>query len=92
MTMQELAIYLAFEQGKIYERIYTSLGLYNAIDFNNIAFANGCGAQWHLKGNMNNLPEIIRCHITSQHEETKIEELNKIVENIRFLQALPLDN
>lgn len=92
MTLQALAIYLAFEQGKVYERLYNSLGLRNVMDFNDIAFANSCGAQWQFNGDMSNLSKIWKCKITSPKDENKIAELNKITDNIKLLQQMPLDD
>ncbi len=71
----ELYIQLSFELGQAYQNIYNKIGLQNVIDFNDIAFANKCGAQWNLKGDMSDLPKLLETHKLKQEE---INELNKI--------------
>lgn len=56
----EIFVQLAFELGQAYQNIYDRIGLDNVIDFNDIAFANSRGAQWNLKGDMSDLPELFK--------------------------------
>ena len=55
----DLLIQLAFETGQAYQNLYNKLGLENVIDFNDVKFANSCGAQWNLKGDMSDLPKLM---------------------------------
>lgn len=79
----EVFIQLAFELGQAYQNIYKEIGLDNIVDFNDIAFANKCGAQWKFKGNMSDLPELFKMHKLKQNG---INELNKITENLQELK------
>lgn len=88
--MQGAIVYLAFETGRAYERLYTSLGLYDIVNFNDVAHANSCGHQRIIKGDMSNLGELWKCHITNK-EEPKVGELNKLADNLRFLMTIPLE-
>lgn len=81
----ELFIQLAFETGQAYQNIYNKLGLENIINFNDIAFANSRGAQWNLKGEMSNLPELFKTH---QLNQNGIDELNKIADNLQKIKIM----
>ena len=81
----ELYIQVAFELGQAYQNIYNQIGLDNVIDFNDIAFANSCGAQWNLKGDMSNLPELFKIH---QLKQDGINELNKIVSDLQRIKII----
>lgn len=81
----ELYIQLAFELGQAYQNLYNKIGLDNVIDFNHIAFANKCGAQWNLKGDMSDLPKLFEVHKLKQEG---INELNKIAENLKKVKKI----
>ena len=81
----ELYIQLAFELGQAYQNIYNKIGLDNVVDFNDIAFANSCGAEWRLKGDMSNLPKLLKVHKLKQNG---INELNKIAENLKEIKKI----
>ena len=81
----ELYIQLAFELGQAYQNLYNRIGLDNVIDFNDIAFANRCGAQWDLKGDMSDLPELFEVHKLKQEE---INELNKIANDLKKVKKI----
>lgn len=81
----ELFIQLAFETGQAYQNIYNKLGLENIINFKDIAFANSRGAQWNLKGDMSNLPELFKIHKLNQNG---IDELNKIADNLQKIKIM----
>ncbi len=81
----DLLIQLAFETGQAYQRIYDEIGLDNVIDFNDITFANSCGAEWNLKGEMSNLPELFKIHKLKQ---AGIDELNKIADNLQKIKVM----
>lgn len=85
--LQDLIVYLAFEYGRAYERLYTSLGLNNILDFNDAKFAQSCGAQFSNKGTINDIGQLYRCKINSSADEAKRTELNKIADNIKWLQT-----
>ena len=88
IEITDILIQLAFELGQAYERIYMNAGLDNVIDFNDIAFANSCGAQWSLKGDMSNLPELFRVH---QLNEDKINALNDIAKDLQKVKLMAKD-
>lgn len=81
----DLYIQLAFELGQAYQNIYNQIGLDNVIDFNDIAFANSCGAEWKFKGDMSNLPELFKVHKLKQDG---INELNKIADELKCLKTI----
>lgn len=87
--MEEIFIQLAFELGQAYQRVYDSIGLDNVIDFNDIAFANGCGAQWNLKGDMSDLPELFKIHKLKQDG---IDELNKLAQDFQKVKEIAKEN
>ncbi len=88
MTTQELIVYLAFEQGKLYERIWQSLDLDNIVNFNDILYASSKGAQWKMNGNLSDIGVLFSTKITSDKNIEKIKKLNEITENIRKLQVI----
>lgn len=71
--------------GQAYQKIYDSIGLDNIIDFNDIAFANSCSAQWTLKGDMSDLPRLFEAHKLKQEE---IDELNKIAKDLERVKEM----
>lgn len=81
----DLFIQLAFEIGQAYQSLYEKIGLDNVIDFNDVAFANSCGAEWRLKGDMSNLPELLKVHKLKQNG---INELNKLANNLQELKII----
>lgn len=81
----DLFIQLAFELGQAYGKVYSSAGLENIIDFNDIAFANSRGAQWNIKGNMSDLPELYKIHEVDQN---KIDALNEIANNLQNIKVM----
>ena len=81
----DLLIQLAFETGQAYQNIYNQLGLDNVIDFNDVALANSRGAQWNLKGDMSNLPELFKIHKLKQNG---IDELNKLAQNVQSIKVM----
>lgn len=81
----EILIQLAFELGQAYQHIYEQIGLDNIIDFNDIALANSCGAQWNFKGDMSDLPELFKIHKLKQGG---IDELNRIAEDLRKVKVM----
>ncbi len=81
----ELYIQLAFELGQAYQNIYNKIGLENIIDFNEIAFANDCGAQWNLKGDMSDLPKLFEIHKLKQNG---INKLNKIARDLQRVKKI----
>ncbi len=81
----EIYIQLAFELGQAYQNIYSQIGLDNVIDFNDIAFANRCGAQWNLKGDMFDLPKLFEVHKLKQDG---INELNKIASDLQRIKII----
>lgn len=83
--MIDLLFQLAFEMGQAYQNIYSQIGLENIIDFNDIAFANSRGAQWNLKGDMSDLPELFKTH---QLKQEGIDELNRIAKELDNLKRL----
>ena len=83
--MIDILIQLAFEEGQAYQNIYNQIGLDNVIDFNDIAFANSCGAEWNLKGDMSDLPELFKIH---ELHKDGINELNKIAEELQKIKAM----
>jgi len=84
-SLIELFIQLAFETGQAYQRLYSSAGLDNVMDFNNIAFANHCGAEWNFKGDMSNLSELFKIHSLNHH---KITELNKLAQQLQTIKTM----
>lgn len=82
---KDIILQLAFEMGIAYGNIYKTIGLDNVIDFNDIAHANKCGAEWKLKGDMSDLPELFKIHKLKQNG---IDELNKIVNNLEELKKI----
>lgn len=85
--MVELLIQLAFELGQAYQNIYNKLGLENVIDFNDIAFANSCGAGWNLKGDMSDLPKLFKVH---ELKRVGIDELNKIADDLKKVKIMAM--
>ena len=85
MSEEEIELYMqiAFELGQAYQNIYNQIGLDNIIDFNDIAFANKCGAQWNLKGDMSDLPKLFEVHSLKQDG---INELKKIAGNLQKIK------
>lgn len=81
----DIFMQLSFELGQAYQSIYNRLDLDNVIDFNNIALANGCGAQWNFKGDMSNLPELFKIHKSKQEG---INELNKIARDLERVKLM----
>ena len=81
----ELYIQLAFELGQAYQNIYNKIGLDNVIDFNDVVFANSCGAEWNFKGDMSNLPELLKVHKLKQNG---IDELNKIAKDLQKVKSI----
>ena len=81
----ELYIQLAFELGQAYQNIYNKIGLYNVIDFNDIAFANKRGAQWTLKGDMSDIPKLFEVH---KFKQEAINELNKIANDLKKVKEI----
>ena len=67
------------------QNIYNQIGLDNVIDFNDIAFANSCGAEWNLKGDMSDLSKLFEVHKLKQNG---INELNKIAENLKRIKRI----
>ena len=87
MSEEEIELYMqiAFELGQAYQNIYNQIGLDNVIDFNDIAFANNCGAEWQLKGDMSDLPKLFEVHKLKQDG---INELNKIAEDLQKIKKI----
>lgn len=85
----DLFIQLAFETGQAYQNIYNKLGLENVIDFNDIALANSRGAQWNIKGDMSNLPELFKVHKLKQNG---IDELNKLADDLQKIKDMAKQN
>ena len=83
----ELFIQLAFETGRAYERLYTSLDLYNIINFNDIAYAQSFGAEFKFKGDMSNMGDLFKTHITGYTDKVKFKELNKLADNIKQIKT-----
>ena len=81
----EIYIQLAFELGQAYQNIYKQIGLDNVVDFNDIAFANRCGARWTLKGDMSDLPKLFEVHKLTQDG---INELNKIAKELQKVKKI----
>lgn len=81
----DLFIQLAFELGQAYQNIYNKIGLENIVEFNDIAFANRCGAQWSFKGDMSDLPKLFEIHKLKQDG---IDELNKIADDLEKLKNI----
>lgn len=81
----DILLQLAFELGQAYGRIYTESGLNNVIDFNDIAYANKCGAQWHLKGDIAKLPQLFKIH-----DKRKIDALNEIADNLQKVKTIAI--
>lgn len=79
----DLLIQLAFELGQEYQYIYDKIGLDNIVNFNDIVFANSCGAQWNFKGDMQDLPELFKIH-----KQKAINELNRIANNKEEVKKL----
>lgn len=71
--------------GQAYQRIYDNIGLDNVIDFKDIAFANNCGAQWNLKGEMSELPKLFEVHKLKQKA---IDELNIIAKDLERVKVI----
>lgn len=81
----DLFIQLAFESGQAYQRIYDKIGLDNVIDFKDIAFANNCGAQFNIQGNMKNLPELFK---TKDIKPQRVKALNEISEQLQKIKLM----
>ncbi len=81
----DLLIQLAFETGQAYQNIYNQIGLDNVVDFKDIAFANNCGAEWNLKGDMSDLPELFKIHKLKQDG---IDELNKLAQDLQKIKVI----
>ncbi len=81
----DLFIQLAFETGQAYQRIYNKIGLDNVIDFNDIAFANSCGAQWNLKGDMRDLPELFKTHNLKKKQIKALNEMGQQLQKIKIM-------
>lgn len=81
----ELFIQLAFETGQAYQRIFDTIGLNNVIDVKEIAFANNCGAQFKIKGNMENLPELFK---TKDIKTERIKALNGMSEQLQQIKLM----
>ena len=81
----DLFIQLAFESGQAYQRIYDKIGLDNVVDFKDIAFANNCGAQFKIQGNMQNLPELFK---TKDIKPERIKALNEMSEQLQQIKTM----
>lgn len=81
----DLFIQLAFETGQAYQRIFDTIGLSNVMDFKDIAFANSCGAQLNIKGNMENLPELFK---TKDIKPERIKALNGMSEQLQQIKLM----
>ncbi len=81
----DLFIQLAFETGQAYQRIYQKIGLDNVIDFNDIAFANSLGAQFQIKGTMQNMPELFK---TKDIKPERIKALNEMLEQLEKIKVM----
>lgn len=69
--------------GQAYNCIWQRAGLDNIVDFNDIIYANKRGAMWNLKGDMSNLPELIKLK-----DKNKIIELNKIADDLQKVKEM----
>lgn len=81
----DLLIQLAFETGQAYQRIYQKIGLDNVVDFKDIAFANSLGAQFKLKGTMQNIPELFK---TKGIKAERIKALNEMAEQLEKIKLM----
>lgn len=63
--------------------MWQKAGLDNAIDFDDIAYANKRGAMWNLNGDMSNLPELFKLK-----DKEKIKELNKIADDLQKVKNM----
>lgn len=81
----DLFIQLAFESGQAYQRIYDKIELDNVINFKDIAFANSCGAQFKIQGDMQNLPELFK---TKDIKPERIKALNEIAEQLQQIKLM----
>ena len=81
----DLFIQLAFETGQAYQRIFDTIGLSNVIDFKDIAFANSKGAQWNIKGKMQDLPELFK---TKDIKPERIKALNEMSEQLQQIKLM----
>ena len=79
----ELAIELAFQQGQAYQDLYTKGDLSNAINFDDIQHAKSCGAQFKLKGTMENLPSILG--VKTDKQIIILKEMEKLIKSKRDL-------
>ena len=85
ITTIDLLLQLAFELGEKYRYLYEKAGLDNVIDFNDIAFANSCGAEWNFKGDMSDFPKLFEVYKLKQD---RIDELNKTADELKKLKQI----
>ena len=72
--------------GKAYQRIWDKIDLDNIVDFNDILFANNCGAEWNFKGDMQNLPELFKTKNIKQDRIDALNEIAKYLEKIKMIE------
>lgn len=72
----DLAIELAFQMGMAYKDLWIKADLDNAVNFNDLQHAKGCGAEFKLNGTMENLPGVLACR--TDKEKIIISRLNNI--------------
>lgn len=69
--------------GRAYQRIWDKIDLDNIVYFNDILFANNCGAEWNFKGDMQNLPELFKTKNIKQDRIDALTEIAKDLEKIK---------
>ena len=74
--------------GQAYQRIYNEIGLDNVVDFKDIAFANKCGAQWNIKGDMSDLPKLFK---TKNIKQERIDALNEIARDLEKVKLMVIE-
>jgi hypothetical protein len=76
----DIVVELAFQLGMAYQDLYTKADLANAINFSDLQYTKGFGAQFKLSGTMEDLPKIFSTKNT-EREKSILSEMRKIINN-----------